>query len=40
MKKFLLAILLLILPWSVVDAYRNEPMGFGHLWWNMYGFWI
>lgn len=35
MKKFLLAILLLILPWSVADAYRNEPMGFGNLWWNM-----
>lgn len=35
MKKLLLAILLLILPWSVADAYRNEPMGFGHLWWNI-----
>lgn len=35
MKKIILALLLLILPLSAVEAYQHEPSGFGRLYWGM-----
>ncbi len=34
MKKVLLALLLLLLPLSIVEAYPNEPSGFASLYWG------
>lgn len=35
MKKVVLALLLLFLPLSMVDAYQHEPSGFGGMYWGI-----
>lgn len=35
MKKIVLALLLVLLPLSISDAYQHEPGGFGRLYWGM-----